>query len=94
MFRLTDPCEIENRKNPIDHNHPIEHTMNGNMTASVKSPTFRGFSTGPSGTEPTSAIVPTKYAPHIKTKICQCFARRKKPVIPFTISPVLRFSPI
>src|SRR6266853_4108956 len=87
MLSLSEGSEIETRNDPMDHIHPIKHTMDGNMTTSVKSPTFRGFSTGPSGTEPTSTIIPTKYAPHTKTKTCQCFARRKKLVIPCKFPP-------
>jgi hypothetical protein len=93
IFNLSDGSEIEKRNDPMDHNHPIRHATDGNMTASKRRPTFRGFSIGPSGKEATIAICAIKYAPHTRAKTCQCFARRKKLVIPSKIPPVLRFSP-
>jgi hypothetical protein len=93
MLSLSVGFAIKNRNDPMDHNHAMRQTRAGNITASAKSPAFRGFSMGPEvpGSALTIAISPARYVPHKWTNTCQCFARRKKPLTLFKFPPGFRF---
>src|ERR1700691_4538957 len=95
-FSLSEGSAVEERNDPKDHNHPIKYTTNGNRTAPRYRLALKGSFKGPgvNPSELTIAICPVRYVPQTRTKICQCFARRKKLVIAFRLPPLLRFSPI
>ena len=83
MFSLSAGSEIKDRNDPIDQSHPANDTTKSNIAAAEDGGILEGFST-----IPTSAIT---YAPHTKTKTCQCFARRKNVVSAFTLPPSCYF---